>query len=212
MISVIIPTYNEKNVEIEDLRSKAVHKEYEVIIVDSSENDDMMKKADAKVLKSKKGRAVQMNFGAKHAKGDVLLFLHADTILPDHWDELIMNSKFDYGCFYKKFDSSNLILKLNAFFNNIRLRLFSSMLGDNALFINNQVFREINGYKELQIMEDVDLSRRLKGRKIKIIKEAVVTSARRFRKGVIRTLMLMQLIRVMYLLRIKNSVIKKFYK
>ena len=86
------------------------------------------------------------------------------------------------------------------------------MLGDNSIFVKKKLFDKLKGYKNQQIMEDFDLSKRLKRYKIHIIKDPVLTSARRFGNKVVKVLLLMQLIRIMYSLKFKDSTIKRLYK
>ena len=122
MISVVIPTYHEeKSIQktIEVIKDTAKEKDFEIIVVDAS-NDNATKKAiqtkEVKVISSEKGRAIQMNNGAKKATGDILLFLHADTRLPKNWDFLIrkaIQQGYQAGGFLKQFEPSSFLLKIN---------------------------------------------------------------------------------------------------
>lgn len=221
MISVIIPTYNEKeliNSTIENLINNSNLNDFEIIVSDSSPNDDtfnVIVNSKIKYIKSKKGRAVQMNFGVSHAHGDILLFLHVDTLLPSKWDDLIVksiNNGYEYGGFLKQFESGSFLLKVNSWYSNVRLRLFSDLLGDNAIFIQKSVFEKLKGYKKIAIMEDIEISKRLKKFKIKVINSRVITSARRFEKyGILKTLFLMVRLRILYFLRVDPEKIKTYY-
>lgn len=218
MISVIIPTFNEKDtigITLSQLDKSALSHEYEVIVVDASEDDRTINtifETKAKIIKSKKGRAKQMNLGSKLAKGGILLFLHADTKLPFGWDKSVadcIRNGYDAGGFLKKFDSSQLLLRLNAFYTNMRLKYFYQLLGDNAIFVKKSVFKRINGYKDVSIMEDVDFAKRLKKYKVKVLNDKVITSSRRFEKyGILKTLLAMQFIRILYALGIEERKLK----
>ncbi len=183
-ISVIIPVYNEaKCIEgtLENLVSN--HNFFEVIVVDAGSEDQTESIASrfAKVIQSKKGRAEQMNRGAELALGDVLLFLHADTFLPPNAFDLIKNTlettSYEAGRFYMQFDDRRWSLRF--FSTYTRLRCFS--YGDQALFIRKKLFNRMKGFSTQVPFEDVDFFSRLsKGKKFAVIKEPVITSARRF--------------------------------
>ena len=210
MISVIIPTYNEKKISLALEHLKLTGKRYEVIVVDSS---PLKLSLSCKVVKSLKGRAKQMNKGAKFAKGKWLLFLHADSFLPLGWSSDIEESNADGGAFLKKFDKKSFLLYLNAAYGNLRALIFKHFLGDNAIFVKKSVFLELGGYKDIALMEDVEFSKRLRKYKLKVIKKRLVTSARRFEKyGILRTLLLIQKIRILYWFGVDPGKLKEMYR
>lgn len=218
-ISIIIPTLNEEHTlesTIHLLRRRARINPFEIIIVDAT-TPNIRKRADgATILHSPKGRAIQMNRGSQAAKGDILLFLHADTILPHEWDTAVtscINNGADAGGFYKSFDNHSFLLKLNASWCNARSKLFKSLLGDNAIFVKRKTFEKIGGYKEIPLMEDVEFSKSLRKYRVKIITKPLITSSRRFTKnGTLKTLLLMAWIRLRYLLGTKPEKLAKIYR
>jgi len=225
-ISVIIPTYKEEKTivkTIEHLFAMALKNEYEIIVSDSSpdkKTKNALKKLKTSLrkkviyVKSSKGRATQMNTGAAKAKNYVLLFLHSDTLLPKEWDRsIVKHTQFDYGFFYKQFDAPGLFYFINSHYTNIRGKFTSYLMGDHAIFVKKQVFEKIGGYADLSIMEDVDIGKRLSGRRMKVIKDHVITSARRFEKhGIVKTWYVMQKIKLGYALGFSDETLKKYYR
>lgn len=193
-ISVIIPTLNEENHIAKALES--VGKGVEVIVVDAGSVDNtasIAEKFGARVIKSEKGRGVQQDIGAANAKGDVLLFLHADTILPKGWKDLIearlkpcptSNNNVIGGAFLLGIDSSKPLLKFIVKAANLRAKYLGLIYGDQAIFARREGFFRAGGFKGLPIMEDVDFIRRLKKQgRVKLIMEKVLTSERRWVKN-----------------------------
>jgi rSAM/selenodomain-associated transferase 2 len=219
-ISVIIPTLNEELMIKETF--KRLGKAIEIIVVDGGSNDktrEIAKTLGAKVIISaKKGRALQMNLGGKIAKGDILLFLHADTLLPPDYQELIINtlseSNVIAGAFQLKIEGQEKSLRLVEKLVNWRSRFFSLPYGDQGIFLKASVFEDLSGFPELPIMEDFELIQRLKKRgKIAIVSSAVVTSGRRWRKlGVWKTTIINQLVILGYYLKIPPKLLKHFYR
>jgi rSAM/selenodomain-associated transferase 2 len=219
-ISAIIPTLNEELMIKETF--KRLGKAIEIIVVDGGSNDktrEIAKTLGAKVIISaKKGRALQMNLGGKIAKGDILLFLHADTLLPPDYQELIINtlseSNVIAGAFQLKIEGQEKSLRLVEKLVNWRSRFFSLPYGDQGIFLKASVFEDLSGFPELPIMEDFELIQRLKKRgKIAIVSSAVVTSGRRWRKlGVWKTTIINQLVILGYYLKIPPKLLKHFYR
>ncbi len=217
-ISVIIPTLNEE-LHIEKTLQSVIKQErdYELYVVDggSTDNTIAIAKRYACVINSKHGRAVQMNTGARLCTGDVLLFLHADTQLPDNaFRELRKRMKDDTvagGSFYIAFDADNFILRGVSFITRFNFRLFH--FGDQGIFVRGDVFQSLSGYKEIPIMEDYDFYKRLRGQgKVILIRMPVVSSARRFiRKGVLRQLLINKFVVLAYWAGVDIRTIKRFY-
>jgi rSAM/selenodomain-associated transferase 2 len=177
----------------------------EVIVADGGSHDGTAALARAladHVIASPRGRAVQMNAGAAVARGDVLLFLHADTRLPEGADRLVLDglarSNKAWGRFDVRFDGGGL--GLIAFMMNWRSRLSGIATGDQAMFVARAAFENAGGFPVIALMEDVALSVRLKrsGRPL-ALRTRVTTSAQRWRKhGVLRTILLMWKLRLAF--------------
>ena len=154
-------------------------------------------------MSAPRGRALQMNAGAAAATGDVLLFLHADTQLPDNADRLVLDglaqSQRDWGRFDVRIDGGGL-LPLIAFMMNARSRLTSICTGDQAMFVTRALFDQAGGFPAIALMEDVQLSATLKriGKPL-CLAARVTTSGRRWQKhGTLRTMVLMWRLRLAY--------------
>ncbi len=190
MISIIIPTFNEENnIEklVEHLMKNGGEKVLEIIVSDGGSSDrtiaNATQAAASAFISPQKGRAAQMNFGASLAKGSVLYFVHADTTPPETFAVDIIKAiedGFDLGRFRTKFDSSSLLLKMNAWLT--RFDVFECYGGDQTLFIKKDLFLQVNGFNEQQIiMEDYEIVERArKLGKYTIIKKDVLVSARKY--------------------------------
>ena len=209
-LSIIVPVYNEACMlpqAIQHLQNWDNKTGCEVIIVDGGSSDgsiEILRKSGIQTVYSCKGRALQMNTGAAVAKGDVLLFLHIDTQLPDDADQLIadhaQNPVFAWGRFDVRIDSRHWLLALVSDMINWRSRLSGITTGDQAIFIRADIFRQIGGYTEQPLMEDIDISRRLLELSDPVcLKQKVITSARRWQKhGIVCTILLMWRLRYLY--------------
>ncbi|HEY9703421.1 MAG TPA: glycosyltransferase family 2 protein [Allocoleopsis sp.] len=225
-ISVIIPVLNESQNIARTLTHLLDIPDVEIIIVDGGSTDNTLNILDfypVKVISGKKGRSHQMNTGAKVAEGDILLFLHGDTILPSGWAELIKQTLLDYdphpptpsdtgegensvphkcekcyiaGAFELKIESNLPGLRFIEMMVKVRSHLLSLPYGDQGIFLRKTTFNQLGGFPEIPIMEDVELILKLKRLgKIKILSECVITSPRRWAKlGVIKTTVINQLI------------------
>ena len=178
----------------------------EIIVVDGGSRDDTPALAAAqaaRVLASPSGRARQMNRGAAVARGDLLLFLHADTRLPEGAD-LLLQRALDAGAQWGRFDvrigGRAFMLRVVAALMNLRSRWSGIATGDQALFVRRDLFERIGGYAELPLMEDVELSRRLRAWAAPhCLRQRVTTSGRRWeQRGVWRTIFLMWRLRWRY--------------
>ena len=217
-ISVVIPTLNEES-HIEKTLLSVIKQEgdYELYVVDggSSDNTVAIARKYACVINSQLGRANQMNAGAKLCTGDILLFLHADTILPDNaFREIRKRVQDDTvvgGSFYIAFDADNFILRGVSFITRFNFRLFH--FGDQGIFVRRNVFQKLHGYKEMPIMEDYEFYKRLgKQGKVILIRMPVISSARRFiRKGVLRQLLINKFVVLAYWAGLDIQTIKRFY-
>ncbi|MCD2257766.1 TIGR04283 family arsenosugar biosynthesis glycosyltransferase [Psychroserpens luteolus] len=193
-ISIIIPVLNEvqtiKKLLFHLIDSASLQNISEIIVVDGGSTDgsqELIKALDLniKLLSAPKGRAKQMNLGAKAARGNILYFLHADSFPPNRYDQLIINEiekGHQAGCFRLKFDSSHWWLRLASWLTQFRWRACRG--GDQSQFITKQLFDEIGGYDEDYIIyEDNILINALYERKeFVVINKKIETSARLYRK------------------------------
>jgi rSAM/selenodomain-associated transferase 2 len=221
-ISIIIPTLNESLI-IEKCLSHLHHlANTEIIFVDGGSKDstiELIKNAGFNIIISPlTGRSHQMNLGAKYATGEILLFLHADTFLPLNYSTLVTNiltqSKTIVGAFSLKIDSDKTIFRFLEVMINCRSHFLSLPYGDQGIFLKKSIFEQIGGFKEIPIMEDFELIKRLqKQGKIVIVDESVITSARRWQKlGVWKTTLINQLIILGYYLKIEPQKLANFYR
>lgn len=221
-ISIIIPVLNEEKALSYLLNSLQSFDDenHEVIVVDGGSFDNSLFIAQEKVktvIVSKPGRALQMNSGAELASGDVLLFLHVDTILPESALTAISSSCINDNCwgrFDVRLSSDKSVYRLIEGFINIRSRLTSIATGDQAIFIRRDLFNRFNGFPEIALMEDVALSKRLKKQAAPVcLKDRVITSSRRWEtRGVIATVLLMWKLRLYYFFGVSPDKLQKMYR
>ena len=220
IISVIIPVLNEaSNIEGTLQRVLSLEGDYEVIMVDGGSTDATVSVASlyARVLVGPRGRASQMNIGAGEAKGEVIVFLHADTFLPDGAfgviEKYLTNPTVIGGRFKVRLDDAGWKYRLIGSSINLRDYLLKGFGGDQAIFIRTSVFKTLDGYRDMPLMEDIDLGRRMcRLGKVVQLPLYVITSARRWKKdGVVRTILLMWMLRLLYLLGYSPHRLKRFY-
>ena len=223
--AIIIPVLNEAsgiNSLIRQLENQQNKHSFEIIVVDGDPdgqtinaitNENVIK------IKSSIGRAKQMNCAAAITNADTLIFLHADTLLPDNAlnniAEEFENRNYVAGAFDFDIDSKKPIVKIIAACACIRSRLTRIPYGDQAIFIRKGYFDTIGRFKELPLMEDIELIKRIKkrGDKIIILKARVKTSSRRWEKeGVIYTTLRNRLISFLYMLGVSPAKLVKFYR
>lgn len=208
-LSIIIPTLNEgKHIQktlhrLQGFRQRG----HEVILVDGGSQDATRAIASNLCdvcVQASKGRAIQMNTGAKLASGEILLFLHADTVLPDDADAAIdklgKNVSDFWGWFTISFDSQHWMFPIIAFFMAWRSRITGIATGDQSIFVSRKLFQSIGMYPEQALMEDIELSKRLRRRlQPCCLLPKVITSSRRWQKhGIFRTILLMWFLRLAY--------------
>ncbi len=193
-ISVVVPVLNESqciNVFLDNMKSHTAGHKVEIIVVDGAQDCGTIAAIDnSQVIRlaGPKGRAKQMNAGSAVARGDILFFLHADTILPpgslDKISDVMKDQRYVAGAFEIEYDSSNPKLGFIAWRNNLRCRVTRIPYGDQGIFIRKEYFDRIGGYREYDFLEDVDLMRRIKrdGGKIRILNSQLKVSPRRWEK------------------------------
>ncbi len=191
-ISVIIPTLNESahlNPLLIRLRSGAESRQVEIIVVDGGSSDATCKIARAhrvRLIETEACRARQMNMGVDMAEGEVLYFVHADTLPPLSYCEDILQALrdgYDVGCYRFKFDSSHVLLKINAFFT--RYPQMWCRGGDQSLFVRRDVFDQIGGYRDGDvIMEEYEFLKKAKADyRFVVLPKNILVSARKYRSN-----------------------------
>jgi rSAM/selenodomain-associated transferase 2 len=224
-ISVIIPTFNEETTLAHTLSQTSGLNMDEVIVVDGGSTDRtlamasafMARVATASLVTAPQGRAKQMNEGVKASRGEILLFLHADTELPATAREMIERALAIPGTVGGRFDvrfaSPSPWARIVSALMNWRSRLSGIATGDQAIFVRREVFDRLGGFPDIPLMEDVEFSRRLKaaGRMV-ALRQTVTTSFRRWeRQGPMRTILLMWTLRLLYWLGISPWRLSAWY-
>ncbi len=223
--SIIIPVLNEEhaiNDVIERVRSLDGVFAAEIIVVDGGDNyrtagailsDDVIK------VLSPRGRGRQMNEGAKHATGDILLFLHADTELPLNAltliEKVMQDEKYQAGAFDLVIKSRRAVFRMIELSASLRSRMTRIPFGDQAIFIRRDYFETIGGYQDIPIMEDVEIMKRIRkrGDRIVILCEKAITSSRRWDKeGTVRCTLRNWLLQALYSLGVPARALARLYR
>jgi rSAM/selenodomain-associated transferase 2 len=221
VISAIVLVLNEEDRLSACLTALAGQSPHESIVVDGGSSDGSVgvaQAAGAHVIVSERGRALQANRGARASAGDVLLFLHADTVLAPGALELIERTLAEDpdvvgGSFTLRFDDPRVVFRLFAAVGGVYHRFSRSLYGDRGIFVRRDVFQALGGFRPLPVMEDYDFGRRLRrvGR-IRILRRAVVSSAREFtRQGPWRLAAKIPLCILAFRLGVSPQRIRSFY-
>jgi rSAM/selenodomain-associated transferase 2 len=221
-LSIIIPVLNEEAgiagtlQDLAPLRACGV----EIIVVDGASRDQTVAIATplcTKLIAAPRGRASQMNAGASAARGKVLLFLHADTRLPENADRLVLKGLAASGRVWGRFDvrieGRHPLFPVIATMMNLRSRFSGIATGDQAIFVRREAFAAVGGFPQIPLMEDIELSRRLKrlGRPLCVAAQAS-TSGRRWEKhGVVRTTLLMWRLRLAFFFGAEPATLARIY-
>jgi len=221
-ISVIIPALNEADGIARTLEGLQAWRArgHEVILCDGGSQDGTQAAAEGLVdtiTACPRGRALQMNAGAGLAKGRVLLFLHADTALPASGDaslrQALEESGRDWGRFDIRLSGSGVLYRLIEGLMNLRSRLTHICTGDQAIFITRSTFLQIGGFSNIPLMEDIEISKRLKAVGPPVcLKERALTSSRRWEDhGPLRTILTMWALRLAYFLGCRPDRLERIY-
>ncbi len=225
-LSIVIPTLNAAawlRCSLPPLAAfRALDLIREVILADGESGDEtpaIAEAAGARLVRAEAGRGSQLAAGAAAARGDWLLFLHADTVLPASWDDAVRAFIADpanarrAACFRFALDDSRFAARRIAWLTNLRGRLFGLPYGDQGLLIAREFYEELGGYPPLPLMEDVDLVRRIGRRRIAMLDPAAVTSAARYRRdGFWLRPLRNQLCLVLWVLGVPAHIVKRIYE
>ena len=219
MLSIIVPTLNEAGQIVAALQAtRAAAPGAELIVVDggSADRTPELARPYAHVLSARRGRAAQMNAGAMLARGEVLLFQHADTLMPPGALGMVRGAlaspQVIGGAFAIRFDQPGWMYERMGRDTSTR-SLSGSYTGDQCMFVRRDVFWRVGGYPALEIMEDVELSHMLRRLgPVRLIDTPVVTSARRHRAcGLVNVLLLCWRIRLLHALGVSDKTLKRMY-
>lgn len=220
LVSIIIPTLNEGRIIAQTLTHLLAQKgAFEIIVADGGSEDDTLEKVrqfeQVNIVYAPKGRAAQMNAGAKTALGTYLFFLHADTLPPENAIALIQNtlaqSHVSAGSFYLKFQPNSRLLRFYSQWTRLNITLLT--YGDQGLFLKAATFQQIGFFKEIPLMEDVEIQQRLRkiGKFVKI-QQAVTTSSRRYQQnGIVWQQLKDTALALLYFMGCSPQYLKKFY-
>jgi rSAM/selenodomain-associated transferase 2 len=222
MLSIIMPVLDEATLITAALQPLAAYRRRgaEVLVVDGGSRDATIALAQPhadQVIASPRGRAAQMNAGAAIARGEVLLFLHADTQLPEDADAIVLDgierSGRSWGRFDVRITGRNPVLTVVAAAMNLRSRLTGIATGDQAMFVTRAAFQRVGGFPDIPLMEDVALSRALKRISAPLcLRARAVTSGRRWeQRGIWRTIVLMWRLRLAYFLGGEPAIMARCY-
>ncbi len=219
-ISIIIPALNEEE-NIPLLARNLESGDFEIILVDGGSTDatvELARRQSFTVITSQPGRGHQQNIGAQQAHGKILLFLHADTRLPDNFATSVIQTleskKCVAGAFSLAIEKPTLAMRLITTGANLRSQLFQLPYGDQAIFIGRDTFLRLQMFPELPIMEDyIFIKRAKKYGRIAVLKDQVTTSARRWRRlGVIRTTIINQLVILGFFFKVSPEKLALLYR
>ena len=220
-LSIIIPARNEAAgieqflQQLQPLRACG----HEVILVDGGSVDTtaaLARPLSDRVLISSAGRAQQMNAGARVARGRLLWFLHADSQIPVDADRLMLDAIRDghaWGRFDIRLSGAHGLLRSVEYLMNLRSRVTGIATGDQGIFMTRELFLSVDGFADLPLMEDVELTTRLKRKqRPACLRQALVTSSRRWEQyGIVRTIVLMWSLRLAWSLGVPAKRLAEYY-
>ncbi len=222
-ISVIIPVLNEAALivqallPLQPLRAAG----HELIVVDGGSSDDTIALSEPfadQIIRCLRGRGRQMNAGARIARGDILLFLHSDSLLPEGADQLIIREmekrKRNWGRFDVRVSGRHFLFRIVELMMNLRSRITCIATGDQAIFVKKKLFEIVGGFPDIDLMEDIAMSKFLKKYgPPSCLWQRVVTSGRRWqRNGILRTILLMWSLRLAYFYKADPARLARLYE
>lgn len=222
-ISIIIPSLNEEAHILSTLKPLQAMRQrgHQVILCDASSTDKTQQLAQPrvdKIISTEAGRSKQMNAGAKQAQYDILWFVHADTLVPEDADTLILSrlqsaSKV-WGRFNVQLSGHSWMFRIIERMMNLRSCLSGIATGDQGIFVQKSVFEQLGCYPDIPLMEDISLSKKLKNiSRPACIDSALITSSRRWEQhGILRTVLLMWYLRLAYFLGVPSEKLAQRYQ
>lgn len=219
--SIVIPILNEASeiriclMQLQRFRETGL----EVIVVDGGSVDKthtLLEGLCDQILSSPRGRATQMNAGAKHAKGEFIFFLHVDTQLPENFLKCIPSTKtkpFCWGRFDVTLSGKHCLFRIIETMMNLRSRWTGIATGDQVMFVSQKLFQKVAGFPEIALMEDIAMSQKLKKICLPLcLKQKVSTSSRRWEKhGIVSTILKMWWLRFSYFIGVNSMNLTKQY-
>jgi len=218
---VVVPLLNEAVTLPQLLQDLRQCEADELVLVDGGSSDktqQILQESGLRWLTSGPGRGAQMNTGARVCESEIILFLHADTVISSSHigilRELAAEPAYMGGRFDVRLSGAHLALRVIEWFINLRSRLSSISTGDQAMFVRRDVFKTMGGFSDIPLMEDIDLARRLKRLgKVACLPQKVCTSSRRWEQhGFVRTVLLMWRMRLLYWLGVSPAKLAAMYR
>ena len=222
-ITIIIPSLNEAAHIVHTLKPLQALRQrgHQIILCDAHSHDNTRQLAqpwvDA-IINTETGRARQMNAGAQQAKHDILWFLHADTYVPDNADTIILHHLTSRSCIWGRFNirlsGHSWLFRIIEKMMNWRSCLSGIATGDQGIFVNKAIFEQLGCYETIPLMEDIELSKKLKKISRPIcINTPLITSSRRWeQQGIVRTVLLMWYLRLAYFLGTPSEKLARCYR
>ena len=219
MVSVIIPVYNEESTIRETLTTLPLGSNLEAIVVDGGSTDrtkEIVGQFPVRIIESAKNRAIQMNQGAKQARGDIFLFLHADCLIEKDSIKTIENclsNGYIGGCLNQRINSDRFIFRLIENSGNIRARLLKIFYGDQGIFVKKDLFFKMGGFPEVPVMEDVIFTKKMRrlGKTV-VLPDKILVSPRRWEKqGMLKTAFIYSALNILFCLGVPPRRIKSLY-
>jgi len=222
-LSIIMPVLNEANIMVDSLIALQPFRAsgHELIVVDGGSIDasvPLSRVLSDQVILAPRGRSKQMNAGAYASSGEILLFLHADTFLPERADQWIVTGMKYHGRKWGYFDvrlsGNHLLFRCVERLINLRSRLSGIATGDQGIFVCRKLFEAVGGFPDIELMEDIALSKRLKRHGPPLcLRQPVLTSSRRWEKrGILRTVLLMWFLRLAYFMKANPKHLAQLYR
>lgn len=222
ILSIIIPTFNDKSVLQTTLTALQVYRDngQQIIVVDGHSTDNSQQIAHTladQVLVTEKNRAKQMNVGARMAKGEILLFLNPGSFLPEYVDFMLavslLSTRKQWGCFKVHYSQRTLLLQMMESFLNWRSRITGIVNAEQAIFIHRRLYEKVQGFPEIPLLEDISMSQQLRkmSRPLCLQSRIVLSNPHWAQQGIIKTILRRSQLRFAYALGVNPWTLEKRY-